>query len=505
MTTGMNKLNITSTIVSMLFCMLMGCNPVDEAPPAPLEPFPSQNQVEYQQLEFIGFIHFTVNTFTDKEWGYGDESPSVFNPSNLDVRQWARIARQAGMKQLILTAKHHDGFCLWPSKYTEHSVKNSPYKNGKGDIVREFVEACRAEGLKVGLYLSPWDRHQASYGQPTYITYYRNQLEELLTQYGEINELWIDGANGGDGYYGGARETRKIDRKTYYDWPETLKMIYKWQPNITVFSDAGPGVRWIGNEHGHAGDPSWSIIEKDSLVIGGSDREYLNHGSPDGTDWIPGQADVSIRPGWFYHSHEDSLVKTPEHLVDIYYKSVGRNALLLLNFPPDKSGRIHPTDSANVMQMQEILRATFNENLSTDIEVNASSRYKDVALYTPGQVLKDNLSTFWMAAENDANPALTLSSDKAVTWDRLLIQEPIQLGQRISSFVVEIDQNGSWETVFEGKTIGYKRIVRLPHPVSTSKTRIRFTGFRGDPAIAYVGLFLAGPLDKASYSGSVQH
>jgi alpha-L-fucosidase len=245
-------------------------------------------------MEMIGFIHFSINTFTDKEWGYGDESPELFNPSSLDAEQWARAAKEAGMKQLILTAKHHDGFCLWPSAYTEHSVKNSPWKNGQGDLVKEFTEACRHHGLKAGLYLSPWDRNHKDYGTPEYLDYYRNQLTELLSNYGEISEIWFDGANGGDGYYGGANEIRKIDRGTYYDWDNTFNLVYSLQPEIIIFSDAGPGCRWIGNEHGIAGETNWSTINGDSLTIGGSDQAYLNTGDPNGPDWIPGECDVSI-------------------------------------------------------------------------------------------------------------------------------------------------------------------------------------------------------------------
>ena len=305
---------------------------------------PSARQLEYQEMEFIGFIHFTVNTFTDKEWGYGDESPDIFDPTEFDAEQWAQAARKAGMKQLILTAKHHDGFCLWPSKYTEHSVKNSPWKNGQGDIVAEFVAACRRNGLKVGLYLSPWDRNHADYGTPAYIEYYHNQLTELLTEYGDISEIWFDGANGGTGYYGGARETRRIDRNTYYRWPETWALVKKLQPDILIFSDAGPDIRWIGNERGYAGHTNWSMINTDNIVVGGADQVYLNTGDPEGNSWVIPLCNTSIRPGWFYHEKEDDQVKSLQQLLDVYYRSVGRNGVLLLNLPPDGRGRFHEND-----------------------------------------------------------------------------------------------------------------------------------------------------------------
>ncbi len=316
------------SVIFFLTMMLAGCS----SGPSPV--LPSPEQLAYQQMEMVGFIHFTVNTFTDKEWGYGDEDPAVFNPTALDAEQWVLAAKAGGMKQLILTAKHHDGFCLWPSEYTEHSVKASPYKDGKGDIVREFVDACRKHGLKVGLYLSPWDRNHKDYGNQEYIIYYRNQLRELLTNYGEINEIWFDGANGGDGYYGGDNCERHVDKLTYYDWPNTIQLVKELQPGIKIFSDAGPDIRWVGNEHGFAGETFWSTISTENLVIGASDPAYLNRGDPMGDQWIIGQCDVSIRPGWFYHASEDSLVKSPQELVDIYYKSVGRNGVLLLNCPP---------------------------------------------------------------------------------------------------------------------------------------------------------------------------
>jgi alpha-L-fucosidase len=267
----------------------------------PMEVVPSAEQYTYQQMEMVGFIHFTMNTFTDKEWGYGDEDPMMFNPTALDAEQWVIAAKNGGMKELILTAKHHDGFCLWPSAYTEHSVKNSPFRDGNGDLVREFVDACRKHGLKVGLYLSPWDRNHKDYGTDAYIKYYRNQLTELLTQYGEINEIWFDGANGGDGYYGGADEERRVEKETYYDWETTFKLVKELQPHVQVFSDAGPDLHWIGNEHGFAGETFWSTISDENLVIGGSETAYLNSGDPKGNKWIIGQCDVSNRPVWFYH------------------------------------------------------------------------------------------------------------------------------------------------------------------------------------------------------------
>jgi len=356
-----NLVLCVSIVLSGIMLISCGQEPKDIAPNPVI---PTSNQVEYQKMEFIGFIHFTVNTFTDKEWGYGDESPEIFYPADFDADQWARITKEAGIKQLILTAKHHDGFCLWPSKYTEHSVKNSPWKDGKGDIVREFVDACRRHGLKVGLYLSPWDRNHADYGTLEYIEYYRNQLKELLTGYGEISELWFDGANGGTGYYGGAREERRIDGTSYYRWNETWSMIKELQPNVLIFSDAGPDIRWIGNERGYAGKTNWSTISNDNIVVGGADTAYLNSGDPDGKSWVIPLCNTSIRPGWFYHEKEDDRVKTIQQLLDVYYKSMGRNGVLLLNIPPDRRGLFHENDIQVLKEFRSVLDETFATNLA---------------------------------------------------------------------------------------------------------------------------------------------
>ena len=355
------KLRNSFSVIAITCALALSTTTESSAQPlAPLKVVPSYEQQAYQQLETIGFIHFSINTFTGKEWGYGDESPALFNPTALNAEQWVIAAKEGGLKELILTTKHHDGFCLWPSAYTEHSVKNSPYKNGKGDVVREFVDACHKHGMKVGFYLSPWDRNHADYGKPEYITYYKNQLTELLTQYGKVDEMWFDGANGGDGYYGGARESRTIDRETYYQWETIFNLVKKLQPGILIFSDAGPDIRWVGNEHGYAGETFWSTIDKSKLVIGASDSDYLNVGDPNGNAWLIGQCDVSIRPGWFYHPEQDTMVKTPLQLVDLYYKSVGRNGVLLLNLPPDKRGLIHETDVASLKAYKSIIDSTFH-------------------------------------------------------------------------------------------------------------------------------------------------
>jgi len=428
---------------------------------------PSAGQVAYQEMEMVGFIHFTVNTFTDKEWGYGDEDPAIFNPTELDAEQWVKAAKAGGLKELILTAKHHDGFCLWPSEFTEHSVKNSPFRDGHGDVVREFTDACRKYGLKVGMYLSPWDRNHKDYGKPEYITYYRNQLRELLTNYGEINEIWFDGANGGDGYYGGANEVRRIDRETYYDWPTTIALAKELQPGIMIFSDAGPDIRWVGNEHGHAGETFWSTIDAGKLVIGASDAKYLNTGDPDGNSWIIGQCDVSIRPGWFYHASEDSLVKTPEQLLDIYYKSVGRNGVLLLNLPPDRRGLIYETDVKNLAAFKSKLDTIFSVNLAEGVSMLRQT-------------------------SGDQQVEIVIEPGERVTFDHIVLGEDIKKGQRVSRFHVEAENDdGEWYTIAEATTIGYKRIL-LVEPVTASKVKVVVEASKNPPLLKEVGLYSSG-------------
>ncbi len=302
-------------------------------------------------METTAFLHFTVNTFTGKEWGDGTESEEIFNPSNFDADQIIGTLKSAGFKMAIITAKHHDGFCLWPSKFTEHSVKNSPWKNGNGDVVKEIADACKRHGIKFGFYLSPWDRHEASYGSPGYNTFYKNQLTELLTNYGPVYELWFDGAKGENA------------KGMQYDFDGYWSLVRKLQPTAVMFSDAGPDVRWVGNERGNAGETCWSTIDLEGLAPGKADPAYLNTGDKAGTSWVPAETDVSIRPGWFYHPEEDSLVKDGKALANLYYQSVGRNSLLLLNVPPNQSGLISAADSNNLMDFKKILDETFSKNL----------------------------------------------------------------------------------------------------------------------------------------------
>lgn len=473
--------------LSFLSCLLISCSPEVSAP-EPVGPLPSPEQLAWHELEYYAFVHFNMNTFTDMEWGYGDEPPTSFNPTQLDTRQWARVAKEAGMKGIILTAKHHDGFCLWPSEYTEHSVKNSPWKNGEGDVIAELAEACKEYGLKMGLYLSPWDRNHPEYGKPEYVTYYRNQVKEILTNYGDIFEFWVDGANGGDGYYGGANETRNVDRQTYYDWDSTFALVKSLQPEIIIFSDGGPGTRWVGNENGFAGATNWAPFRKAQFAPGVGPYRESQFGHEDGTHWVPAECDVSIRPGWYYHEAEDDQVKSLSHLLDIYYKSLGRNGNLLLNLPVDRRGLVHENDVAALMELRRTLDKTFEENLALKASVSASSsRGKR---FSTENLIDESTDSYWAAPDDMRDAVLTLSFEEPVTFNRVSLQEYIALGQRVKSFEVWAKIDGELKRLATETTIGYKRILRLPN-TSTDEIQIRLLDARATPTISNIGVFLA--------------
>ena len=474
-------------ITSLLLLSIAGYGQTDIQPNSVV---PSQKQLSYQSMEVVGFVHFNMNTFTDKEWGYGDESPTLFDPKKLDCEQWVKAAKEGGFKELILTAKHHDGFCLWPSAYTEHSIKNSPYKNGKGDIVKEFTEACAKYGIKAGLYLSPWDRNHAGYGTTAYLTYYKNQLRELLTNYGKISEVWFDGANGGDGYYGGAKETRTIDKKSYYPWKDIREIVYQLQPEASIFSDAGPDIHWIGNERGIAGETCWSMLDRTKVAVGDADSDYLNTGDYYGSSWVVGQCDVSIRRGWFFHTTDDESVKTPSQLVDLYYRSVGRNAVFLLNLPPNRDGLFAEKDVASLKKFKEILDKTFLENRVTNAKVTASSQFSKEAKFSPDHLTDNDTNSYWAAAAGKRQASLEMSIDSTKKFDRILLQEPVRFGQRIASFDIQLLRPGRWQTIASGTSIGFKRLLRIT-PIAGSKIRINIWDANNTPALSNFGIYKA--------------
>lgn len=485
------KKSIHLLSIPVVACCL-SCTSGKVLPPEPILPIPEPKQVEWQQMETYAFIHFGLNTFNDREWGYGDTDPKVFNPTNLDCNQWAQTLVKAGMKGVILTAKHHDGFCLWPFEGTDYSVKNSPWKNGQGNVVKELSEACKKYGLKFAVYLSPWDRHQANYGTPEYLPYFYAQLHDLLTNYGPVFEVWFDGANGGDGWYGGAKDIRTIDRKNYYNYPRIYEMLDSIQPQAIIFSDGGPGCRWVGNEKGFAGATNWSFLRKGE-VHPGYDKSYeLQYGHPDGNQWVPAECDVSIRPGWFYHPEEDDRVKSPDQLVDLYYRSVGHNATLLLNFPVDRRGLIHPVDSANAVRFHEMIQQQLKTNLVAGMTPKVSNaRGGD---FVASALTDDNFDTYWATEDGVTTADIEFSFDTPTRMNRMMLQEYIPLGQRVKAFVVEYLDKDTWLPVKlneETTTIGYKRLLRF-ETVETKGIRIRITDARGPLCLSNVGVYDAG-------------
>jgi len=421
-------------------------------------PRPTASQLLWQRDELAIFIHFGVNTFTDREWGDGTEDPAIFDPARLDARQWARTARAAGFRAMVLTAKHHDGFCLWPTRTTDHSVARSPWRGGRGDVVREFVDACRAEGLRAGLYCSPWDRHEPSYGDsPRYNDLYCDQLTELLTAYGSIHEVWFDGANG-EGPNG---------RRQEYDWPRFWNLVRTLQPDAVMFSDAGPDVRWIGNERGVAGDPNWSTVDPTAVPVPGIGGEAvirsLRHGDPAGTVWRPGETDVSIRPGWFYHSAEDARVRAADNLVDLFFTSVGRNSKLLLNVPPTPEGLLHPVDVERLAGLRRLLDALFADDLA------------------------DGTSARWRAT-GERSAVAELDLGRTVVASVSDLREDITNGQAVARWTLEAAEDDAWRTLAAGTTIGYRKLDRFD-PTPVRRVRLTIHDAAAEPGPVQVRLF----------------
>ncbi len=463
---------------------------------------PSPRQLSWQEMEFTAFFHFTVNTFTDREWGEGTENESVFNPTNLDARQWVKTAKDAGIKLVILTCKHHDGFCLWPSKFTEHSVKNSPYKNGKGDVVKEVAEACKELGMKFGVYVSPWDRHDKSYGDsPAYNLHFENQLTELLSNYGDIAEVWFDGACG-EGANG---------KKQVYDWKSYYSIIRKLQPNA-VIAVMGPDIRWVGTESGYGRETEWSVVPAsaqsvedisansqqkagDGAFVPAGDMQVPDLGSRSvistakGLVWYPSEVDVSIRPGWFYHATEDLQVKSPETLLDIYFSSVGRNSLLLLNIPPDRRGLLHENDVRNLTLFRKAVDDIFATNYLSGAKISSDSQ---LGKQKAELCIDNEIKTWWAAAADKSTATLDLQLAGTKTFNVLMLQENIQIGQRIEQFVLEGWINGTWQKLTEGTTVGYKRLIRF-NTVTTDKVRLRILKSRLNPTLSSFGLYLNLP------------
>jgi alpha-L-fucosidase len=479
------KYKIPGLILSIC-AICLSCNRIE--PPEPFGPVPSENQMRWQEMEYYAFVHFSLNTYTDQGWGYGNEDVSLFNPTELDCRQWARICKEAGMKGIILTAKHHCGFCLWPSEYTAYSVKNAPWRDGKGDVVRELADACKEYGLKMGIYLSPWDRNHTGYGEPEYIIYFRNQLTELLTRYGPIFEVWFDGANGGSGWYGGADETRTIDRTTYYDWSNTYKLIRQQQPDIVIWNDGGDrgDLRWVGTEAGVVGETNWSLLNATGEVEWG----MLHYGLETGDSWVPAEVNTSIRPEWFYHPGEDAMVKSVPQLMETYYHSIGRNGTLLLNFPIMPNGLIHENDEKAVLGFARAVREAFAVNLAGNGKAKASNVRGNSKKFGAAMAIDGDTGTYWATDDDVTNASWTVDFGNPTTFNRFLVQEYIRLGQRVKSFTIEALVDGEWKELANATTIGYKRILRFPS-VEATQLRLNITDSKSCPVISNIGVYNA--------------
>ena len=447
-------------------------------PPAPFGALPSSRQLNWQRMETNAFVHFTVNTFTDKEWGEGDEDPAIFNPQGFNADAIVLALKAGGMKGVILTCKHHDGFCLWPTKTTDHCILLSRWKDGKGDVVGELSSAARRQGLKFGVYVSPWDRNNTDYGRPAYIAKYRQQLTELLTWYGPVFEVWFDGANGGKGFYGGARETRTIDKHTYYDWPTTWALVRKLQPDAVMFSDAGPDIRWVGNEKGIAGETCWATCDPVSeaggpAVPGDIKTSESMVGTHLGSHWLPAECDVSIRPGWFWHEQEDSKVRTSSELIDLYFKSVGRGANLLLNVPPNRLGLLSPQDGKSLEGFHEQLQTIFSQNLAAQAKLIPSNVRGESERFSAKMLVDGDADTYWATDDQVHTPELAIDFGRPQRFNILRLQEAIQLGQRIGAFALDAWQQDAWTEFAHGTSVGSCRLLRFPVAIETSRIRLR--------------------------------
>ncbi|HPT01176.1 MAG TPA: alpha-L-fucosidase [Bacteroidales bacterium] len=465
---------------------------------------PSQRQLDWQEMEMTAFLHFTVNTFYNQEWGLGTEDPKKFNPVQFDAKQWVQTCREAGLKCVIITAKHHDGFCLWPSRYTAHSVAASPWRDGKGDIVKEVSDECHKQGLKFGVYLSPWDRHEKTYGTEEYNQHFRDQLTELLTNYGRIDEVWFDGACG-EGPNG---------KRQVYDWESYYKLIRKLQPHA-VIAIMGPDIRWVGTESGYGRETEWSVVPLETAdqeaIAANSQQQASNDGFVPAGDmtnadlgsrekiaaaktliWYPSEVDVSIRPGWFWHESENDRVKSPEKLLDIYFSSVGRNSVLLLNIPPDDRGLIHENDIKTLREWRRALDEIFKTNLAGNTKINI---VEGGNLQLAALMLDADNTTHW-TTEGSSKAAIEFCLPKEEKFDVLMLAENIRTGQRIEKFHLDALVNEKWETVTSGTTVGYKRLLCFP-AVETDRVRLYIDESRLNPTIAEFGLYRHLPEVKA--------
>ncbi|WP_158827473.1 alpha-L-fucosidase [Mucilaginibacter lacusdianchii] len=486
-----------------------------QSTPAPYGALPSQSQLNWHEMEMYCIIHFGVDTYTNKEWGYGDEDPKLVNPAKFDAIQIVGAAKAGGFKGVVVVAKHHDGLCLWPTQTTEHNISKSNWRKGKGDIVKEYQLACEKLRMQLGLYCSPWDRNSAYYGQAKYVDIYRSQLKELYTRYGKLFISWHDGANGGDGFYGGTREVRKIDRTTYYGWPQTWAITRKLQPDAALFGDVGPDVRWVGNEEGHAGETCWATYDPQAPDAGkkpanGYTKYELGiEGTRHGKHWMPAECDVSLRPGWFYHASQNSQVKSPYELLDLYYKSVGRGAGLDLGLSPNQQGLLDTEDVQSLQQFGRLLKQTFAVNLAAGAKVEASNvRGNNSSKFGPQYLLDAGRYSYWATDDDVKTPELIFNLKGIRTFNVIRLRENIKLGQRIENFAVDVYYNGEWKQIAAATSIGANRLIRLPRNVTAAKVRLRITGSPVCIALSDFGLYkepahLTAPVISRSREGAI--
>jgi alpha-L-fucosidase len=474
--------------------LLSGLNAFAQQPPKPYGAVPAPRQIEWHKTEVYGLIHFTPTTFENKEWGFGDADPKTFNPTDFNAEQIILAAKAGGLRGIVFVAKHHDGFALWPTKTTEYNISKSPFRGGKGDMVKEVADAARKHGLKFGVYCSPWDRNNAKYGTPEYLEIYRAQLKELYSNYGELFMSWHDGANGGDGYYGGANEKRSIDNTTYYQWDGTwTELTRKLQPTANIFSDIGWDVRWAGNEDGSVNETSWATLTpvpskgQNVAVPGQANADENPGGTRNGKFWIPAECDVPLRKGWFYHANEKP--KTPEKLFDLYLKSVGRGAALDLGLAPDTRGQLHDDDVAVLKSFGDHINATFATNLIAKAGSKAVNVRGYNSIYSAKNILDGKPDTYWATDDDFTTPEVIIDLQQPVTFDIISLQEYIKLGQRIEEFAVDVWEGTSWKEVHKGTSVGAKRLVKLEVPVTGKRFRLRITKSPVSVAISEFGLY----------------
>ncbi|XP_058748481.1 alpha-L-fucosidase 1-like [Vicia villosa] len=473
--------SIKTQLLFLYYSSLFHFSSTLKPPPLPILPLPNSFQLQWQNDQMSIFFHFGPNTFTDAEWGTGHADPTIFNPTNLNASQWIHVVKESGFSRVLLTAKHHDGFCLWPSEYTDYSVRSSGWRNGKGDVVAEVADAAREAGVGFGVYLSPWDRHEECYGDTLrYNEHYLAQMNELLTRYGEIKDVFLDGAKGGG------------EKNMKYFFQSWFSLIHQLQPGAIIFSDSGPDTRWVGNENGVAGSTCWSLFNSSVIQIGGGDNDprYQSQGDPFGSEWVPALCDVSIRPGWFWHASEHP--KSARELLEIYYKSVGRNCKLLLNVPPNTSGLISPEDIQVLREFSELRHSIFSHNLAASASLNASSTRGGIrdSRFSPYKVLEESIQTYWAPEENQSKWILYINLKELVSFNVLKLQEPIHMGQRVIQFHLEVlIRDGFWKRVVNGTTIGYQRLL-LFQKLKSQYLKLVVDKSRADPLISYLGIYL---------------